>query len=98
MNAKMACVMASYLKVTPLYLLVFPGMISRILFPNKVACNQPDICMKLCGNRGGCSNIAYPLLVLEVPPPPAPPHPPTPFLSLRLSFGSPLHPSPYFCN
>lgn len=34
-NAKAGTILAGYLKFTPLFLIVFPGMISRILFPGK---------------------------------------------------------------
>jgi len=35
---------------------------------DEVACSDPDICEMVCGNRLGCSNIAYPKLVLEIMP------------------------------
>ena len=34
----------------------------------EVACADPDICEAVCQNRAGCSNIAYPKLVLELMP------------------------------
>lgn len=34
-HAKGGSLMAAYLKVLPLFLMVFPGMISRILFPGE---------------------------------------------------------------
>ena len=40
-----------------------------ILYPDEVACVDPDICERVCGNRNGCSNIAYPKLVVEILPP-----------------------------
>lgn len=43
-------------------------MISRVFFPNEVACTIPSECEKICGNNEGCSNIAYPKLVLEIMP------------------------------
>lgn len=45
------------------------GMISRVLFPNEVACANATECEKICQNPEGCSNIAYPLLVLDILPP-----------------------------
>ncbi|XP_011544030.1 sodium/myo-inositol cotransporter 2 isoform X5 [Homo sapiens] len=60
--------MAAYLKVLPLFIMVFPGMVSRILFPDQVACADPEICQKICSNPSGCSDIAYPKLVLELLP------------------------------
>ena len=38
------------------------------VFLDEVACADPDICEQVCGNRVGCSNIAYPKLVLELMP------------------------------
>ncbi|XP_012931794.1 sodium/myo-inositol cotransporter 2 isoform X5 [Heterocephalus glaber] len=35
---------------------------------NQVACAHPEICQKVCGNPSGCSDIAYPKLVLELLP------------------------------
>ncbi|XP_040829823.1 sodium/myo-inositol cotransporter 2 isoform X2 [Ochotona curzoniae] len=67
-HAKGGSLMASYMKVLPLFIMVFPGMVSRILFPDQVACADPDICRRVCGNPSGCSDIAYPKLVLELLP------------------------------
>lgn len=68
--------MAAYLKVLPLFMMVFPGMVSRVLFPDQVACADPDTCLKVCSNPSGCSDIAYPKLVLELlPTVPAPSSP-----------------------
>ena len=44
-------------------------MISRILYPNEIGCSDPVECFKICGSEGGCSNIAYPKLVIELMPP-----------------------------
>lgn len=65
-HAKMGCLMAGYLKVLPMWLIVFPGMISRILYTDDVACNEPDECEEICDSRTSCTNIAYPTLVLKV--------------------------------
>ncbi|XP_031240468.1 sodium/myo-inositol cotransporter 2 isoform X1 [Mastomys coucha] len=67
-HAKGGSLMAAYLKVLPLFLMVFPGMVSRVLFPDQVACAHPDICQRVCSNPSGCSDIAYPKLVLELLP------------------------------
>nr|XP_012635613.1 sodium/myo-inositol cotransporter 2 isoform X5 [Microcebus murinus] len=67
-HAKGGSLMAAYLKVLPLFIMVFPGMVSRILFPDEVACADPEICKKVCSNPSGCSDIAYPKLVLELLP------------------------------
>ncbi|PVD36995.1 hypothetical protein C0Q70_03988 [Pomacea canaliculata] len=67
-HAKMGCLMAGYLKVLPMWLIVFPGMISRILYTDDVACNEPDECEEICDSRTSCTNIAYPTLVLKLMP------------------------------
>ncbi|XP_050704296.1 sodium/glucose cotransporter 4-like isoform X2 [Eriocheir sinensis] len=66
--AKAGCVLAGTLKFLPLFMLVFPGMASRILFTDEVACVDPDECEKYCNNRAGCTNIAYVELVLQLLP------------------------------
>ncbi|XP_016045269.2 sodium/myo-inositol cotransporter 2 isoform X2 [Erinaceus europaeus] len=58
-HAKGGSLMAAYLKVLPLFMMVFP---------DQVACADPEICRKICGNPSGCSDIAYPKLVLELLP------------------------------
>ena len=37
-NAKLGCVIAGLIKITPMFLIIMPGMISRILFTDEVAC------------------------------------------------------------
>lgn len=66
-HAKAGCLLAGSIKFLPLFLLVFPGMASRILYPNQVACVAPEECVKYCGAETGCTNIAYILLVLDLP-------------------------------
>lgn len=67
-HAKGGSLLAAYLKVLPFFMMVLPGMISRILYPNEVGCADPDECMAICGNSVGCSDIAYPKLVMELLP------------------------------
>ncbi|GFO49601.1 sodium/glucose cotransporter 4 [Plakobranchus ocellatus] len=67
-HAKAGSILAGYLKITPLFFMVFPGMISRALFPDMVACVDPETCEQYCENPVGCSNVAYPKLVLELMP------------------------------
>lgn len=43
-------------------------MISRILFADEVACIGPEHCTQVCGSAAGCSNMAYPRLVMSVMP------------------------------
>lgn len=67
-HAKGATLMAGFLKILPMFLIVIPGMISRIMFVEDIACINPEHCMAVCGSRAGCSNIAYPRLVMKVLP------------------------------
>uniref|UniRef100_W5MTV5 Solute carrier family 5 member 9 n=1 Tax=Lepisosteus oculatus TaxID=7918 RepID=W5MTV5_LEPOC len=67
-HAKGGSVLGGYLKVLPMFFIVMPGMISRALFPDEVACVDPEDCERICGARVGCSNIAYPKLVVELMP------------------------------
>uniref|UniRef100_A0A8U7N5C9 Sodium/mannose cotransporter SLC5A10 n=1 Tax=Corvus moneduloides TaxID=1196302 RepID=A0A8U7N5C9_CORMO len=69
-HAKAGSILASYLKMLPLFLIIMPGMISRVLYPGKdtVACVDPEECARVCGAAVGCSNIAYPKLVVELMP------------------------------
>ncbi|XP_075676795.1 sodium/myo-inositol cotransporter-like isoform X2 [Dermatophagoides pteronyssinus] len=61
---------AGYLKLLPFFLIILPGMISRILYTDQVACVDPVECFKHCQNRHSCTNVAYPRLVLGVMPSP----------------------------
>ncbi|EDO44833.1 predicted protein, partial [Nematostella vectensis] len=67
-HAQGACLFAGYIKILPLFTLVMPGMISRVLSPDRVACSTRESCMAVCGSEVGCSNIAYPELVLKIMP------------------------------
>uniref|UniRef100_A0AAY4CPF5 Sodium/glucose cotransporter 2 n=1 Tax=Denticeps clupeoides TaxID=299321 RepID=A0AAY4CPF5_9TELE len=67
-HAKAGCILCGYLKLLPVFLMVFPGMISRVLYPDEVGCVVPEICKKVCGTEVGCSNIAYPKLVVSLMP------------------------------
>uniref|UniRef100_A0A8C4TI16 Sodium/glucose cotransporter 4-like n=1 Tax=Erpetoichthys calabaricus TaxID=27687 RepID=A0A8C4TI16_ERPCA len=67
-HAKGGSVLGGYLKTMPMFFIVMPGMISRALFPDDVACVEPAACEVVCGARVGCSNIAYPKLVVELMP------------------------------
>ncbi|XP_066547990.1 sodium/glucose cotransporter 4 isoform X2 [Amia ocellicauda] len=67
-HAKGGSVLGGYLKVLPMFFIVMPGMISRALFPDEVACVDPAACKRICGVEVGCSNIAYPKLVVELMP------------------------------
>ncbi|XP_036612218.1 sodium/glucose cotransporter 4 [Trichosurus vulpecula] len=67
-HAKGGSVFGGYLKILPMFFIVMPGMISRALYPDVVGCVDPNICQAICGARVGCSNIAYPKLVMELMP------------------------------
>uniref|UniRef100_A0A8J8YA94 Solute carrier family 5 member 4 n=1 Tax=Callithrix jacchus TaxID=9483 RepID=A0A8J8YA94_CALJA len=67
-HVKAACIMCAYLKLLPMFLMVMPGMISRILYTDEVACVVPSECIKHCGVEVGCTNYAYPTMVLELMP------------------------------
>lgn len=49
--------------------MMITGMIARILFADELACIGPEHCMQVCGSTAGCSNMAYPRLVMSVMPP-----------------------------
>ena len=47
-HVKGGCILAGYLKLLPIWIMVFPGMAARILFPNEVACASPEACEEIC--------------------------------------------------
>ncbi|XP_066264033.1 sodium/glucose cotransporter 4-like [Branchiostoma lanceolatum] len=67
-HAKGGSILAAGLKILPLFLMVMPGMISRVLFKDDVACVTAEECVRACGNPASCTNIAYPKLVIELMP------------------------------
>ena len=50
-HAKGGAIVCACLKLLPLYIMIFPGMASRVLFPDDVACANPDLCNDICGSR-----------------------------------------------
>uniref|UniRef100_A0A8K9XT37 Sodium/myo-inositol cotransporter 2 n=1 Tax=Oncorhynchus mykiss TaxID=8022 RepID=A0A8K9XT37_ONCMY len=68
LHAKGGSLLAAYLKILPFFMMVLPGMISRILYPDEVACGDPEVCTEVCGNPVGCSDIAYAKLVMKLLP------------------------------
>ncbi|XP_027488728.1 sodium/glucose cotransporter 2-like, partial [Corapipo altera] len=68
-HVRAGCVVCGYLKVLPMFLMVLPGMAARVLFPEVVGCADPQVCARACGSPVGCSNVAYPRLVLGLLPP-----------------------------
>ncbi|XP_055442936.1 sodium/glucose cotransporter 4 [Bubalus kerabau] len=67
-HAKGGSILGGYLKILPMFFIVMPGMISRALYPDEVGCVDPNVCQAICGARVGCSNIAYPKLVMALMP------------------------------
>nr|XP_054753048.1 sodium/myo-inositol cotransporter-like [Lytechinus pictus] len=67
-HAQGGCIFAGYAKILPLFMIVIPGMVARILFTDLVACASPEACLAACGNEKGCANYAFPSLVLNLLP------------------------------
>ncbi|XP_023278985.1 sodium/myo-inositol cotransporter 2 [Seriola lalandi dorsalis] len=67
-HAKGGSLLAAYLKFLPFFAVMLPGMISRILYTDDVACADPEQCKQICGNAVGCSDTAYARLVMELLP------------------------------
>lgn len=42
--------------------------LSLLIFVDEVACVDPDVCYSVCQSRAGCTNIAFPKLVLGILP------------------------------
>lgn len=38
------------------------------MYTDEVGCADPEVCMAVCEQRTGCTNIAYPLLVVRLMP------------------------------
>ena len=43
-DAQGGTLLAGWIKILPIFLIVVPGMISRVLYPNTVGCVDPDVC------------------------------------------------------
>ncbi|RWS08778.1 Sodium/myo-inositol cotransporter-like protein [Dinothrombium tinctorium] len=67
-HAQGGTLFAGFLKTLPLFLIIVPGMISRVLYPSEIACVDPEKCYAHCENHASCSNAAYPTLVMELMP------------------------------
>ena len=48
-----ATILCGWIKVLPLFLMVIPGMISRVLYPDEIGCVDPEICQRICQNPVG---------------------------------------------
>eukprot|EP00092_Neocalanus_flemingeri_P098207 GFUD01125223.1.p1 GENE.GFUD01125223.1~~GFUD01125223.1.p1 ORF type:complete len:444 (+),score=42.23 GFUD01125223.1:90-1421(+) len=67
-DAQGATILTGWIKVLPMFLIVVPGMMSRVLYPDTVGCVDPEVCQAFCNNPVSCSNTAYPALVLGIMP------------------------------
>lgn len=67
-HAKAGIVLAMFIKMTPLWLMIIPGMAARVIFADTVACGDANLCKQICGKVAGCTDIAYPSLVLNLLP------------------------------
>lgn len=55
--------------VPPLQIVPSQVLLNELCLPSdKVACVVPSECEKQCGTAAGCTNYAYPTLVLELMP------------------------------
>ena len=50
-DAQGATILTGWIKVLPMFLIVVPGMISRVLFPNEVGCANPE--------RVNCKHVPF---------------------------------------
>ena len=60
--------LAGFLKFIPPLLMVFPGIIARILYPTELNCIKGEHCQSVCGEEVSCANMAFPMLVLRLLP------------------------------
>uniref|UniRef100_A0A8C6NF31 Uncharacterized protein n=1 Tax=Melopsittacus undulatus TaxID=13146 RepID=A0A8C6NF31_MELUD len=67
-HTKAGCILGSHLRMLPLLVITMPGMISRVLYPDTMACVDPKECTHICGAAVGCSDIICPKLVMELMP------------------------------
>ncbi|KAM7534392.1 hypothetical protein Aperf_G00000114997 [Anoplocephala perfoliata] len=67
-HAKAGCVMCIFLKITPFWFLYMPGMAARVLFTDTVACGDASMCKAVCDKSAGCTDAAYPSMILNLMP------------------------------
>ncbi|CAD5125036.1 DgyrCDS13280 [Dimorphilus gyrociliatus] len=67
-NAKGGTILAGFLKLSPFLLIIIPGMMSRVLYPDIIGCSTPEACKNACGQALGCSNYAYPKIAFSILP------------------------------
>ncbi|CBY31883.1 unnamed protein product [Oikopleura dioica] len=61
-------IIAGLLKFLPALIMVFPGMLARIIFPKILGCVPGSDCFEQCGEVASCANHAFPLVVLYILP------------------------------
>ncbi|KAB7504967.1 Sodium/myo-inositol cotransporter [Armadillidium nasatum] len=66
-HAQGSTIFAGYTKLLPLFFIILPGMIARVLYPNEIGCADPVECQKYCGSDT-CTNYAYPKLAFSLMP------------------------------
>ncbi len=49
-HAKGGTILLSYLKLLPLWMMIFPGMAARVLYTDDVACADPKLCQETCNS------------------------------------------------
>lgn len=64
-HAKLSTIFCSYLKISIIFIMVMPGMISKILFPFTVGCSDKEICRQFC-HLDSCNDVAYPYLITRL--------------------------------
>lgn len=47
---------------------VYVSCYNHCFVADEVGCTDPDVCEEICFSRQGCSNVAYPLLVVRLLP------------------------------
>jgi len=51
-DAQGGTILTGWIKILPMFLIIIPGMISRVLYPDELGCVDPNICQKVCQNSG----------------------------------------------
>ena len=64
-HAKFGVIFASVLKFLGPFFFVIPGMASRVLYTDVIACSDPFLCQCYCKSDSGCSNLAYTIFVQD---------------------------------
>nr|XP_006820114.1 PREDICTED: low affinity sodium-glucose cotransporter-like [Saccoglossus kowalevskii] len=65
-HAKGSVLLAGCLLILPLFLIVIPGMLARMLYVDQVGCLTYIDCFVACRDSRTCFHIAYPMLVSQL--------------------------------